>query len=343
MNNTFVNPVVNPEAGLGVSAFDETDPVRLWQERSDAEVDLAIRAVYRQVLGNAHVMESERLTVPESKLRRGELSVREFVRQVAKSELYRSRFFDNCYRYRAIELNFKHLLGRAPDSFDEMRDHSAILDQAGFEDDIDSYLDSEEYQQVFGEDIVPYYRGYKTQTGQSLLEVTNMLQLLRGASSSDRDLQFGNRPRLTRSLLRNQTSGGSQTQDVSMILADVFKPSAQPTRYTSPISASLTAKNADLHRQQADLIATLQRQLADLRPFASMGSAITQQGKFASSSPIESQSSFTASAIAATELEQQIDQQKSQITSLQQQLAEARSLAAIGEARLNKWRQRTFF
>lgn len=335
MVNTFVNPVVNPEAGLGVSAFDETDPVRLWQERSDAEVDLVIRAVYRQVLGNAHVMESERLTVPESKLRRGELSVREFVRQVAKSELYRSRFFDNCYRYRAIELNFKHLLGRAPDSFDEMRDHSAILDQAGFEADINSYLDSEEYYQVFGEDIVPYYRGYKTQIGQSSLEFTNMLQLLRGASSSDLDLQFGNRPRLTRSLLRNQTSGGSQPQDVSTILADVFKPSAQPTRYT-PIATSLTAKDADLRRQQADLIATLQRQLAELRPFASVGSAITQQGKFASASPTESQSFTAGGPIPATELEQQI-------TSLQHQLAEARSLAAIGSARLNKWRQRTFF
>jgi hypothetical protein len=114
----------------------QSDPGLTWvsglgQENSEAGFETIIRAVYRQVLGNAHVMESERLTVPESQFKQGRLSVREFVRQVAKSELYRSRFFDNCYRYRAIELNFKHLLGRAPATFDEMREHSAILDQAG--------------------------------------------------------------------------------------------------------------------------------------------------------------------------------------------------------------------
>ena len=126
MVSTFVNPTVNPDARLGVRPFDETDPIRLWPRASAIEIETIIRAIYRQVLGNAHVMDSERLQVPESRLKRGDLSVREFVRCLAKSELYRSRFFDNCYRYRAIELNFKHLLGRAPSSFEEMRHHSAI-------------------------------------------------------------------------------------------------------------------------------------------------------------------------------------------------------------------------
>lgn len=74
-----------------------------------------ILAVYRQVLGNACVMESERLTVPESKFKRGELSVREFVRAVAEFDLYLSRFFTSCARYWATELNFRHLLGRPTD------------------------------------------------------------------------------------------------------------------------------------------------------------------------------------------------------------------------------------
>ncbi|WP_228058218.1 phycobilisome rod-core linker polypeptide [Nostoc sp. LEGE 12447] len=59
-------------------------------------------------------MENERLTVPESQFKRSEISIRKFLRLVAKSELYTSRFFSNCPRYRAIELNFRHLLGRAP-------------------------------------------------------------------------------------------------------------------------------------------------------------------------------------------------------------------------------------
>ena len=42
------------------------------------------------------------------------LSVREFVRTVAKSELYKNKFFYNSFQTRLIELNYKHLLGRAP-------------------------------------------------------------------------------------------------------------------------------------------------------------------------------------------------------------------------------------
>ncbi|GGA37844.1 phycobilisome linker polypeptide [Okeania sp. KiyG1] len=177
--------VFGPASQLGVSLFEDTEPVELWPGRSSEEVESVIRAVYRQVLGNAYVMESERLTVPESKLKEGEITVREFVRQVGKSDLYRSRFFESCPRYRAIELNFKHFLGRAPDGYDDMKFHSNILDEGSFEADIDSYIDSEEYDSAYGENIVPYYRGYKTQTGKKMVGFTHMFQLLRGASSSD--------------------------------------------------------------------------------------------------------------------------------------------------------------
>ncbi|NEP01795.1 MAG: photosystem I reaction center subunit XII [Symploca sp. SIO2E9] len=195
--------VFGPASQLGVSLFEETEPFELWPGRSDEEVEAIIKAVYRQVLGNAYVMDSERLPVPESKLKRNEISVREFVRQVAKSELYRSRFFDSCPRYRATELNFKHLLGRAPDSYEEMKFHSNILDEGGFEADIDSYLNSDEYQEVFGEDTVPFIRGYKTQTGKCMVGFTHMFQLLRGASSSDcKGNLAGKKPRLNKLVIQ---------------------------------------------------------------------------------------------------------------------------------------------
>ncbi len=144
MVSTFNNPVISCASQLGVSLFEETEPIELWPGFSSSEIEIVIRGVYRQVLGNAHLMESERLTAPESLLKQRDISVREFVRQVAKSELYRSRFFDNCPRYRFIELNFKHLLGRAPESYEEMTEHSQLLDRGGFEAEIDSYLDSSE-------------------------------------------------------------------------------------------------------------------------------------------------------------------------------------------------------
>ena len=40
------------------------------------DVDSVIRAVYKQVWGNPHVMESERLISAESKLTNGEISIR---------------------------------------------------------------------------------------------------------------------------------------------------------------------------------------------------------------------------------------------------------------------------
>jgi phycoerythrin-associated linker protein len=172
-----------PASRLGVSLFDETPPQEWVPGRSNAEAEALIQAVYRQVLGNAYVMESERQAVAESQFKRGELSVREFVRAIAKSDLYLSRFAD-CPRYRFIELNFRHLLGRAPNSFDEMKAHSAILDNGDFGAEIDSYVDSDEYQSTFGENIVPYIRGYKTEAITHMVGFTHTFQLVRGASTS---------------------------------------------------------------------------------------------------------------------------------------------------------------
>jgi phycoerythrin-associated linker protein len=172
-----------PASRLGVSLFDETPPIEWVPGSSATEAENLINAVYRQVLGNAYVMESERLAVAESQFKRGELSVREFVRAVAKSELYLSRFADTP-RYRFVELNFRHLLGRAPNSFDEMKAHSAILDNGDFGAEIDSYIDSDEYQNAFGENIVPYIRGYKTEAISHMVGFTHTFQLVRGASTS---------------------------------------------------------------------------------------------------------------------------------------------------------------
>jgi phycoerythrin-associated linker protein len=173
-----------PASRLGVSLFDETPPLEWVPGRSVEEADTIIRAVYRQVLGNAYVMESERLSVAESQFKLGATSVREFVRAVAKSDLYQSRFFTSCARYRAIELNFRHLLGRAPRDLEEMRMHSTILDTQGYGAEIDSYLDSDEYQNTFGENFVPFIRGYKTEACETMVQFTHNFQLVRGSASS---------------------------------------------------------------------------------------------------------------------------------------------------------------
>jgi phycoerythrin-associated linker protein len=217
-----------PASRLGVSLFDETPPVEWTPGGSDADLETIIQAVYRQVLGNAYVMESERLAVPESKFKRGELSVREFVRQVAKSDLYCSRFFTSCARYRAIELNFRHLLGRPPLDLEEMRSHSTILDTKGFEADIDSYIDSDEYQVTFGENIVPYIRGYKTEACQSMVQFTHTFELVRGASSSSlKGNLAGKAPRLNSLVINSLPTA-------------VVSPAAKGATFRAPSGAAAT-------------------------------------------------------------------------------------------------------
>jgi len=175
-----------PASLLGVERFSEESeaPLELIPGDDDARKEQIIRAVYKQVLGNAYVMDSERQIVTESQFKLGEISVRELVRRIAKSSLYRSRFFDTCARYRYIELAFRHLMGRAPADFSEMRLHSERLDAQGYDADIDSFLDSEEYQNAFGEWTVPFQRGWKTESCGTMQEFTWSMQLLRGNSSS---------------------------------------------------------------------------------------------------------------------------------------------------------------
>ncbi|MGC1305977.1 MAG: phycobilisome rod-core linker polypeptide [Phormidesmis sp.] len=137
----------------------------LWPTSSPDELQSIIRAVYKQVLGNPHVMESERLVTAESQLSDGSMSVREFVRAVAKSDFYRDRYFESCSPYRFVELNFQHILGRAPASQAEVSEHIRRCNEEGYDAEIDSYVDSEEYQQAFGENMVPSTRE-KSETGR---------------------------------------------------------------------------------------------------------------------------------------------------------------------------------
>jgi phycoerythrin-associated linker protein len=173
-------------AYLGIERFSNDRNKENWSNATNLDKTALIRAVYKQVLGNQYLMASERLEGPESLFKRGYLSVREFVRQVAKSGLYKAKFFENCNSYRFIELNFKHLLGRAPQNKAEMLHHFTILQEQGFDAEIDSYIDSSEYQNRFGEEEVPYLHGWDYSLGQQGLQFSYMLQLARGAGASVR-------------------------------------------------------------------------------------------------------------------------------------------------------------
>lgn len=185
---------------LGIERFANDRNKENWSNASDQDKTTIIRTVYQQVLGRQYIMESERLEGAESLFRNGYLSVREFVRAVAKSGLYRSKFFENCNPYHFIELNFKHLLGRAPQNKAEMLHHFTILQEEGVEAEIDSYIDSAEYQERFGEEVVPYLTGWDYSAGQQGRQFSWLMQLARGAAASVKGDTAGTNFRLGKAL-----------------------------------------------------------------------------------------------------------------------------------------------
>jgi phycoerythrin-associated linker protein len=167
---------------LWVSKVDATE---LWNNASEDDLQAVINAAYRQVLGNAHVMESQRLTSAESMLRNGDISVRGFVRAIAQSDLYRSLFFETSSPYRFIELNFKHLLGRAPLDQAEISEHVQRYNTDGYEVEINSYIDSDEYGFSFGENTVPQSQGNRSQVGIKNVNFNRTFALDRGFAAYD--------------------------------------------------------------------------------------------------------------------------------------------------------------
>ncbi len=162
-----------------------SDALELRNNATEEDLQSVIRGVYRQVLGNQHVMESNRLDSAESYLRNGSISVRGFVRAVAKSSLYRALFFEGNSQYRFIELNFKHLLGRAPQDQSEIAEHVKIYNEQGYEAEIDSYINSVEYVENFGEAIVPFPRSISSQVGIKNEGFNRMFALLGGYATND--------------------------------------------------------------------------------------------------------------------------------------------------------------
>ncbi|MEO0848598.1 MAG: phycobilisome rod-core linker polypeptide [Cyanobacteria bacterium J06648_1] len=133
---------------------------------SKHSVEAIIRASYRQVLG-CEPFSGQHISVAETKLRNGDLSVREFVRQLAKSKWFRNLYWDNLYITKAIESIHRRLLGRPTYGREEMNQYYDLCSKQGFYALVDRILDSDEYLETFGEDTVPYER-YLTPRGWAM-------------------------------------------------------------------------------------------------------------------------------------------------------------------------------
>ena len=124
---------------------------------SESSTQGVIRAVYAQVLGNSGYA-GERNTVEEIKLENGDISLREFIRQVARSDAFRRRYWSGLYICKAIEVMHRRLLGRPTFGRWEIDAYFDTAARKGFYGVVDAMLNSPEYTSTFGEDTVPYER-----------------------------------------------------------------------------------------------------------------------------------------------------------------------------------------
>lgn len=148
------------EVGVGTSRRKPARIYRMTHGTNSGEIAQVINAIYCQVLDvfSGQVPDYFRRSDLDSKLRNGEISVREFVRTLASSDTYRQRFYTPYPNTKVIEFLFRHLLGRAPATQGEIRQYNKLLSEGGLKAAVDAMVDSPEYAQYFGEDVVPYGR-----------------------------------------------------------------------------------------------------------------------------------------------------------------------------------------
>jgi len=144
--------------GYEVPDDDDSRVYRFTDSTSDTAIADLIWASYRQIFSEHLILESYRQLFLESQLRNRAITVREFIRGLGKSDVYRQLVGETNSNYRLVDITFKRFLGRATYGKDEQISWSIVIATRGLNGFIDALVDGEEYRQNFGNDIVPYQR-----------------------------------------------------------------------------------------------------------------------------------------------------------------------------------------
>ncbi|MFK8184621.1 MAG: phycobilisome rod-core linker polypeptide [Phormidesmis sp.] len=121
-----------------------------------SEMTELIDAAYRQIF--FHCFTADREGFLESQLRNGQITVRDFIRGLLLSDTFLRNYYSKNSNYRFVGQCIQRVLGREPYNEREKIAWSIKIATKGVEGFVDELLDSEEYMENFGYDIVPYYR-----------------------------------------------------------------------------------------------------------------------------------------------------------------------------------------
>jgi phycobilisome rod-core linker protein len=125
---------------------------------STSDFDVLINAAYRQIFHEQQTISRTRQISLESQLRIGQITVRQFIRGLATSESFRNLTFNSNNNYRVVQICIQRILGREVYNEREKIAWSIVIATKGFYSFIDELLSSQEYQENFGDSIVPYQR-----------------------------------------------------------------------------------------------------------------------------------------------------------------------------------------
>lgn len=117
-----------------------------------------IWAAYRQIFSEHVILESNRQTFLESQFANQQISVRDLIRGLGKSETFYRLVVEPNSNYRIVDICLKRFLGRTPYNEGEKIAWSIAIANTGIGGFIDALVDSEEYLQNFNENTVPYQR-----------------------------------------------------------------------------------------------------------------------------------------------------------------------------------------
>lgn len=150
----------NRVRSFGISDLNEDTPYIYRQEdaNSPLEVRALVWAAYRQVFSEHEILKFNRQVTLETRLANRSITVRDFIRGLAKSEAFYRLVVSVNNNYRLVEICLKRLLGRAPYNQDEKIAWSIKIGTLGFSGFVDALIDSDEYDQSFGDFTVPYQR-----------------------------------------------------------------------------------------------------------------------------------------------------------------------------------------
>ncbi|MBS3027948.1 MAG: phycobilisome rod-core linker polypeptide [Dolichospermum sp. DET50] len=144
--------------GYEVPNEDTPTIYRLDRATSDQDIDSTIWAAYRQIFSEHLILASYKQSALESQLRNRAITLRDFIRGLGKSEVYRTQVADTNTNYRLVDITLKRFLGRAAYNKAEEIAWSIVIATKGLHGFIDALLASDEYIDNFGDDIVPFQR-----------------------------------------------------------------------------------------------------------------------------------------------------------------------------------------